>query len=218
MNRKKWITVLCLLLCAVLILPLAGCEGKSAPKPIEFPVEGFTWGMTLEEAQQVIDAAGVTPRVRESYNEISWSFQTEDLKKLGMNEFLDMSFFDQYNAPMRMHFFLKEDGSARLAQMTVDVTTPNNEEMATASLTEIFTAQYGELPEGRKLWGTYGATLTEKQCENLSPITLSIVERESFGLHVVYPAVSYEILTTREGCAARLYYMGAYYTEYLYGA
>ena len=52
--KRKLLSVLCLLLC-VALLPIAGCEKKAAsPTPIEFPVEGFTWGMTLEEAEAAV--------------------------------------------------------------------------------------------------------------------------------------------------------------------
>lgn len=221
MNGKKWITVLCLLLCAVLILPLAGCKEKSAPKPIEFPVEGFTWGMTLEEAKNVLNQKGVVFEENDlNTGKIILGIAPSELSKLNVEKIAGLPLSQASYKPLSMQFDLYSRGVYRLIFAVVNVDIPTEKTTLTTAeaeevLTEAFDKMYGERPEGVGVWTTYNATLTEKDCEKLSAETLARVQNRNYATDSVYPHAWY---TIDEGYMwGVLYFADTDYAELLYG-
>lgn len=220
--KRKLLSVLCLLLCAVLLLPVTGCEKKTTlPEPIAFPVEGFTWGMTLEEAKTVLNEKGVEPMISQSSEDkVLISIAPEDLKKLGVEQIAGLELrMDGYMA-FAMQFNRHSSGVYRLvwgnalvwatAEKT-ELTEDETKERLCTALDE----SYGKPPENKRThWSTYGATLTEEDCAKLSPDTLARVQRYDYAADSIYPSVWF---MPDVGGRAILYFHAMEYVELLYG-
>lgn len=220
--KKKLLAVLCLLLCAVLLLPVAGCEKKEGlPAPIEFPVEGFTWGMTLEEAKNVLNQKGVVFEENDlNTGKIILGIAPSELSKLNVEKIADLPLSQASYKPLSMQFDLYSRGVYRLIFAVVQVDIPTEKTSLTTAeaeevLTEGFDEMYGERPEGVGVWTTYNATLTEKDCEKLSDETLAKVKNRNYAADSVYPHAWYTV--DEYWMQGVLYFADTDYAELLYG-
>ena len=144
MNIKKWLIVLCVLLC--LLLGLTACGQKiEAVKMLAPPVEGLEWGMTMAETMSALTEKGLPQSEIVCEDPAGGAAQIllggAQCQNLGMNPVAEE------NTIAAVLFFAKDtEGEAYLAYAYVDVSEDDQKGLA-----EELTKLYGK-PAGENFW------------------------------------------------------------------
>lgn len=112
MSLKKKLSIIIPAVCAVVAIVLCVFLYRewTRPKMIEAPFERLYWGMTLQEAEQILEEVGIEKVLKESVNESImvdveiWTLTIEQAELLGYKPIADLELSAIKNWPLHVGF------------------------------------------------------------------------------------------------------------------
>jgi len=143
-----------LILCLLLFLLLAACQAETKPATIEPPIDGLTWGMTVDEVKDALVKGGlerdkIVFHQPNGEGHAQLHLSAEQCKTLKIDP-LPGCPRSEGVVPVILFFLDDKEGDCHLAYAYTDVTAENKADAA-AQLTKL----YGE-PTGENFWEVDG--------------------------------------------------------------
>ena len=173
MTLKKKISIaatsVCVVVAAVLCVLL--CREWTTPDIIEAPFEKLYWGMTLEEAEQVLDEAGIEKVMKGSREKIGmhdtgsevWTLTIEQAQLLGFTGIGNLELSTVKHWPVHLGFDMPStQGIARLTTVSVVVELPASEAVTSMdkmeNIRKEINKEYGQPYDEHQMHWTIGSS------------------------------------------------------------